>query len=137
MVKMIKNIIYVISIISLVILTILTSQMIPIIYNSSLQGLIYLISVIILLVFEIIELIISKKTLKKMYGYNILIILITIYLGIIYCAIYSNNTLNNIKYYKDNFLIMSILIGLTIISFFFVKTEKTNNAKSDIKTVLF
>ena len=120
---MIKKIIYVISIISLGVLTILTSQMIPIIYKSSIQGLLYLLSIIGLLKFEIIELIISKKIVKKIYGYNILIILITIYLSLIYCTIYSGNTLDSIKYYKDNFLIVSILILLTIISYFFMKKD--------------
>ena len=126
MVRMIKKIIYIISIISLGVLTILTSQMIPIIYKSNIQGLLYLISVIGLLTFEIIELIISKKVIKKTYGYNILIILITIYLSLIYCTIYSNNTLDSIKYYKDNFLIVSILILLTIISYFFIKRDSKN-----------
>lgn len=126
MVRMIKKIIYVISIISLGVLTILTSQMIPIIYKSSIQGLLYLISVTGLLIFELIELIISKKVIKKTYGYNILIILITIYLGLIYCTIYSSNTLDSIKYYKDNFLIVSILILFTITSYFFMKRELKN-----------
>ena len=123
MVRMIKKVIYVISIISLGVLTILTSQMIPIIYKSSIQGLLYLLSIIGLLTFEIIELIISKKIVKKTYGYNILIILITIYLSLIYCTIYSKNTLDSIKYYKDNFLIVSILILLTIISYFFMRKD--------------
>ena len=52
-----------------------------------------------------------------------MIILISIYLSIIYCVIYSNNALNSIKYYKDNFLIVSILIILTIISYFFIKND--------------
>ena len=118
MARMIKKIIYIISIISLGVLTILTSQMIPIIFQANLQGIFYLITVIGLLIFELIELIISKKIIKKMYGYNIMIILISIYLSIIYCVIYSNNALNSIKYYKDNFLIVSILIILTIISYY-------------------
>lgn len=123
MVRMIKKIIYDISIISLVILTFITSQMLPIIYKTSFQGLIYLISVVGLLIFEITELIVSKKNIKKTYSYNILIISITIYLGIIYCTIYNNNALNSVKYYKDNFLIISILILLTIISYFVIRKD--------------
>ena len=137
MARMIKKIIYIISIISLGVLTILTSQMIPIIFQANLQGIFYLITVIGLLIFELIELIISKKIIKKMYGYNIMIILISIYLSIIYCVIYSNNSLNSIKYYKDNFLIVSILIILTIISYFFIKNDFKSQSENRRKIYFF
>lgn len=137
MVRMIRKIIYIISIISLGVLTILTSQMIPIIFQANLQGIFYLITVIGLLIFELIELIISKKIIKKMYGYNIMIILISIYLSIIYCVIYSNNALNSIKYYKDNFLIVSILIILTIISYFFIKNDFKSQRENRWKIYFF
>lgn len=124
MVRMIKKIIYDISIISLVILAILTSQMFQIIYKSNFYGMFYLISVIGLLLFEMVELVLSKKYIEKMYCYNISVIFITMYFGVIYCTIYNSNSLDNIKYYKDNFLIVSILISFSIITCIFLKKYK-------------
>ncbi|MDO5003901.1 MAG: hypothetical protein Q4E39_06755 [bacterium] len=121
---MIKKIIYDISIISLVILAILTSQMFQIIYKSNFYGMFYLISVIGLLLFEMVELVLSKKYIEKMYCYNISVIFITMYFGVIYCTIYNSNSLDNIKYYKDNFLIVSILISFSIITCIFLKKYK-------------
>lgn len=120
MASMIKKIIYSISIISLVLLTILTVEMLPLIFQSNWQGIIYLISVILILLFELFMLFSNKKALKKCVSYNIFIILVTMYVSIVYYKIFSTS-LNSlfiydidISYCKDNYLLLSLALSLII-----------------------
>lgn len=117
--SMIKKIIYAISIISLVILTILTIEMLPLIYQSNWQGILYLISVLLVLIFELGMLFFNKKALKKCVSYNTFLILVTMYVGIIYYKIFStslNSFLYNIDitYCKENYLLLSFAFSLII-----------------------
>ena len=119
---MISKIIYVISLISLVFLTILTVEMLPLIFQAKWQGMVYLVCVIFMLVLELYTLFNNKQVLKKSISYNIFIILITMYVGIIYYKIFSINTNSlfiydiDISYCRENYLILSIALILIIIN---------------------
>lgn len=117
---MIKKIIYSISLISLVFLTFLTVEMLPLIFKSNWQGIMYLVSVILILIFELYMLFNNKKALKKCLSYNTFIILVTMYVSIVYYKIFSN-TVNSlflydidISYCKDNYLYLSFVLCLII-----------------------
>lgn len=117
---MIKKIIYSISLISLVFLTFLTVEMLPLIFRSNWQGIMYLVSVVLILIFELYMLFNNKKALKKCLSYNTFIILVTMYVSIVYYKIFSN-TVNSlflydidISYCKDNYLYLSFALCLII-----------------------
>lgn len=133
MANIIKKIIYVISIISLVILTILTIEMLPFIYQSNWQGILYLTSVLLVLIFELGMLFFNKKVLKKSVSYNAFLILVTMYVGIIYYKIFSTSLDSflyniDITYFKENYLLLSFAFCLIIFNFIYflfdVKKER-------------
>ena len=117
---MFQRIIYTISIISLVLLTMITIEMIPLIYQTGWQGIIFLILVLLVLIFELVVLFRNKRVVKKAISYNVFLILITMYLGIMYYKIYALNLdLTflydiDINYCKDNYLLLSLALILVI-----------------------
>lgn len=124
---MVKNIIYYISIISFILITFLTEEMLLFIFQSSIQGIIYLISIFLLLITELYFLIIEKRFIKNSYIYNCLIILITMYISVIYYRIYTYNVdiyEIDIRYLKYNYLIISVILILIIINLFYKKYKK-------------
>ena len=124
---MIKQIIYTISIISLILLTIITVDMLPFIYQSKLQGLIFLLLVIALLIGELYTLIKYKKVIKKNICYNTFLILTTMYIVVIYYRIYSFDTnvlySLDLKYLRFNYLILSVALLMMIIDLYIVIKE--------------
>lgn len=118
--NMIKKTIYLISIISLVILTKLTVEMLPLIYQSNWQGILYLVSVALILLFELFMLFNNKKLLKNYISYNLFIILVAMYVGVVYYKIFtaSLNSLFiydiDISYCKDNYLLLGLTLSLIV-----------------------
>ncbi len=128
---MIKKIIFYISIISFVLLSFLVIEMLPFIYQSSWQGILFLLVVLITLIIELFIFIKNKEKVKKSILNNISIIIITMYTSFLYYNIYSfNNTLYtiNIKYLKNNFLVLSIaflfIMCSMLLNNFFDKEKK-------------
>lgn len=98
----------------------ITIEMIPLIYQTGWQGIIFLILVLLVLIFELVVLFRNKRVVKKAISYNVFLILITMYLGIMYYKIYALNLdLTflydiDINYCKDNYLLLSLALILVI-----------------------
>lgn len=127
---MIKNIIYSISILSLCFITYLSVQMLPIIVQSGWQGNIFIISTLLLFIAELFTLI-SKVSPKKLYSYNIFIIILAMYLSLVYYKIYSINPTSTSLYYdvdisfcKNNYLTISIAFFMTICHLYLLRKDK-------------
>lgn len=126
---MIKKIIYVISIFSLVFLTFLTVQMLPIVLKAKWQGILFLISQLLLLLFELVVFIKNKNLIKCAWSYNIFIVAASMYLGIVYYRIYSyklilSSNYIDINYCKDNYLILTSVFLLIVINLIFIVKDK-------------
>ena len=131
---MIKKMIYIISIISIVLLTFLLLEMLPFIFESGFSGISLFILFMIILILELYLLIFDHKLLKKSWTYNMLIILVTMYVSFIYYKIYTVTELTsslyeiNIRYCRDNFTILSVMF-LFILSNMFIFRKVTLKEK--------
>lgn len=114
---MIKNVIFYISIISFILLPFLIFEMLPFIFESGFQGILFLIFIIITFVCEIVMLIINKSIVKNSLLSNISIIVATIYISFLYYNIYnSNGTLYGVSvdYFKNNYFLLSMIFVFII-----------------------
>lgn len=132
---MIKKIIYVISIFSLVFLTFLTVQMLPIVLKAKWQGILFLISQLLLLLFELIVFIKNKNLIKTAWSYNVFVIAASMYLSIVYYKIYSyklilSSNYVDINYCKDNYLILTSVFILIIVNLIFIINDKKKYNKT-------
>ena len=118
----IKKILYYTGQICILVILYLIIQMLPLILESSWQGIILITSLTIFLMVRLYFYLPENRELTKMPIYNILIISITLYFLLIYFRIfiaidfkrYLLNTVS-IKYCKTNFLILSCsLIGVVL-----------------------
>lgn len=129
---MIKNVIFYISIISFILLPFLIFEMLPFIFESGFQGILFLIFIIITFVCEIVMLIINKSIVKNSLLSNISIIVATIYISFLYYNIYnSNGTLYGVSvdYFKNNYFLLSMI-------FIFIIFDMIINYVCDRKKVL-
>ncbi len=118
---MIKKIIFYVSIISLILLSFLTIEMLPFIYESNWQGILFLLLVLCTFVFELTFFITNKENIKESILNNISIIVATMYVSFIYYNIYTSNTILytiSMKYLKDNYFILSLVFMFIILSMF-------------------
>lgn len=127
---MIKKIIFYISIISFVLLTVLVFEMLPFIYESGFQGILFLLFIVITFICELFMLVFNNNLIKKSILNNSLIIIIVMYVSFLYYNIYSSNDsiyVASITYLKHNYFILSILFLFIIldmiISFVFEKKK--------------
>ena len=118
----IRKILYYTGQICILVILYLIIQMLPLILESSWQGIILITSLTIFLMVRLYFYLPENQELTKMPIYNILIIFITLYFLLIYFRIfiaidfkrYLLNTVS-IKYCKTNFLILSCsLIGVVL-----------------------
>ena len=118
----IRKILYYTGQICILVILYLIIQMLPLILESSWQGIILITSLTIFLMVRLYFYLPENRGLTKMPIYNILIIFITLYFLLIYFRIfiaidfkrYLLNTVS-IKYCKTNFLILSCsLIGVVL-----------------------
>ena len=122
-----KKMIYIISIISLCIYNILTIEVLPFIFSSSWQGLIYILVTVFLSIIELILVICNSTFIKECYIFNLAIVFITMYLGTIYYKIYTVLDYNSgirMNYCKSNFFFVSLFIIATIIYLYLSYNQK-------------
>ena len=122
-----KKMIYIISIISLCIYNILTIEVLPFIFSSSWQGLIYILVTVFLSIIELILVICNSTFIKECYIFNLAIVFITMYLGTIYYKIYTVSDYNSgirMNYCKSNFFFVSLFIIATIIYLYLSYNQK-------------
>lgn len=114
---MIKKIIFYISIISFILLPFLIFEMLPFVYESGLQGILFLMFIIITFICEIVMLIINKSIVRNSLLSNISIIVATIYISFLYYNIYnSDGTLYgvSVEYFKNNYFLLSMIFVFII-----------------------
>ena len=122
-----KKMIYIISIISLCIYNILTIEVLPFVFSSSWQGLIYILVTIFLSIIELILVICNSTFIKECYIFNLAIVFITMYLGTIYYKIYTVLDYNSgirMNFCKLNFFFISLFIIATIIYLYLSYNQK-------------
>ncbi len=123
----IRKILYYTGQICIIVILYLIIQMLPLILNSSWQGILLITSLTIFLMTRLYFYLPENQALTKMPIYNILIIVITLYFLLIYFRIFmaidfKRYLLSNvsIKYCKTNFLILSCsLIGVVFNSYLY------------------
>lgn len=127
---LINKIIYNISIISIIVLCYMTVEVMPFIFKSGVQGIIYLIFLFIFLISELIIYIYNKRIIKKSITYNFFIFAITTYVSILYYKIYTEEVVKymlnsvSIKYLQDNFLLLSCALLFIILYLYMLVYEK-------------
>ena len=122
---MLKKTIYFVSLAALFFLTFLIIEMLPIIFESSYQGILLLASVLILFLNLLYTYLTNKKNLKKSIVVNILLIISTTYLSIIFYNIYNYNRINYISYCKFNYLIVTFIFVIINV-FLIIKFRKVS-----------
>lgn len=99
----------------------------PLIFESSWQGLLFLFTIFIFIILELYLVVKEKKIIKNAWYYNILLIMITMYLSIIYYKIYSiKSSLYgiNLSYCKNNYLIISLVFIFIMFNMAIIKYVK-------------
>lgn len=128
---MIRKIIYSISILSFCFFTFSIIEMLPIIFQSRLPGLLFLFSAFSLILLELILLVKRKELIQNSWTYNLLVIVTTMYLSIIYYKIYSISSTDisfyyniDIHYCEFNYLILTLILVFIMIHILFLKKEQ-------------
>lgn len=114
---MIKKVIFYISIISFILLPFLIFEMLPFVYESGFQGILFLMFIIITFICEIVMLIINKSIVINSLLSNISIVVATIYISLLYYNIYnSDGTLYgvSVEYFKNNYFLLSMIFVFII-----------------------
>lgn len=97
------------------------------IFTMKIYGSIFFIFCLLYLIFIILSILSKKKIFKETISYNMLNIGIYIYYFIIFYYTYNLTRLeisNYSDYYKNNFILMCILLGFQIIYTIFLNTEE-------------
>ncbi len=122
---MLKKVLYYLDIISLLAIAYLTIEQISFIFQSKMQGALYITTLIVLLVVKIYLLVRYKD--NDNYLSKVFVILAAIYLSFIYYKIYSlslNKFSISVDYCMNNYLLLSLIYVVTIIQMLYRKKEK-------------
>lgn len=122
-----KKIIYSIHIVSLFLFTYLILSMLPFIFESSWQGVLFFVSYFILLTVEVFLLLMKDYFDPYIFIHQLFVILIMMYFSMFYYKIYSIGKDNiEFSYLQINYLYMAILLVLASSILIFYKIVKRN-----------
>lgn len=122
---MIKKIIYIIHIVALFLFNYLLLSMLPFIFESNWQGILFFVTYFILLVVELFFLFTKNYFDSYIFIHQLFVILIMLYFGVFYYKIYSIGRNNiDISYLQINYLYMAILLLIASSMLIFYKRLK-------------
>lgn len=111
--------------VSLFLFNCLILSMLPFIFESNWQGVLFLVTYLVLLVMELFFLLNKNYFDKYIFIHQLFVILIMMYFGVFYYKIYSIGRNNiDISYLQINYLYMSILLVIASFILIFYKKFK-------------
>ena len=109
-----NKVLYYMSLISEILFLIMVSLLLPLIFKIGFSGVLFLVTVLILIGLRLLMIITRKKIVQEVKIYNILTIALTFYLGIIFTRILLVELQSNLlyelsmEYCKNNFFLLSL-----------------------------